>query len=57
MLYYIELSTAIMYGHISSFAVILAIRKELAHEVFEGETSLLEYTGFSILRENNVFGA
>jgi hypothetical protein len=41
--------------HITPFAWIIFIGKELAHEVLESETPLLKDPGFSILREDNIF--
>jgi hypothetical protein len=51
----VQLLTPIVNRHITPFAWIIFIGKELAHEVLEGETPLLKDPGFSILREDNIF--
>lgn len=42
--------------HISTAAAIIAIGEELAHEVLEGESTLLEHAGFAVLREDYIVG-
>jgi hypothetical protein len=51
----IEPLTTVMNGHVTAFPWVIAIGKELTHEVFEGETSLLKDPGFSILGEDYIF--
>lgn len=41
----------IMYWHVTALAVVESIGKQLAHEVFQGEASLLEDACFAVLGE------
>lgn len=41
-------------GHVAAPAVVVAVGKELAHEVLKGEASLLEDACFSVLCEYHV---
>ena len=43
-----------MDGHVAAPAAVFAVGEELAHEVLEGEASLLEDACFSVLREHHV---
>lgn len=45
---------AIVYRHVAAFAVVVAVGEELAHEVFEGEASLLEDSSFTVLGECDI---
>ncbi len=51
----IELAAAVVHGHITSFADIFAVSEELVHELGEGEATLFEDTGLSVLSEDDVF--
>jgi hypothetical protein len=46
-----------MNGHVTPPAIIMAICKELAHELLECESPLLEHACFAILREHDVVGS
>jgi len=54
--YNIKLAAAIMNRHVPPFSRVIAIVKQLAHEVCEGKASLLEDACLSVLGEDNVFG-
>lgn len=41
--------------HVAPLAWIIAVRKQLTHEIFESEPSLLKYTCFSILTGYHIF--
>jgi hypothetical protein len=41
-------------GHIPALSCVVAIGEELAHEVLQCETSLLEYTSFAVLCEDYI---
>ena len=43
-----------MNWHVTSFARVIAVGKELAHEFLEGESALLKYPRFPVLGENYV---
>lgn len=50
----VEFATSIMHRHVSSFPNIIPVRKQLTHELIQLEAPLLEYAGFSVLREDNI---
>ena len=50
----VELATAVVDGHIATLAGILAIREKLIHELRESEAALLENTGLTVLREDDI---
>lgn len=52
--YNVKLTAAVMNGHASSFAVILAIPEQLIHKLRECKAALLENARFSILTEDDV---
>ncbi len=43
-----------MNWHVAPFARVIAVGKELAHEVLESESTLLKYACFPVLSENYV---
>lgn len=43
-----------MNRHIASSSTVVLICEQLAHEVLQSKSSLLEDSGFSILGENNI---
>ena len=45
---------AIMHGHISTLAIVIAIGEELTHEVLEGKSTLLINTSLAILGERHI---
>ena|SRR5436190_24133841 len=45
-----------MNWHIASFALVIAVGKELTHEFLESESTLLKYSRFPVLGENYVVG-
>lgn len=52
----VELAAAVMDRHIASFTRVFFVREELAHEVFQSETTLLKDTCLPVLGKNDVFG-
>lgn len=42
--------------HVSPFPSIIHVGKQLAHEIFNGESTLLKYTCLAILGEDNIIG-
>lgn len=45
---------AIMNRHISALAIVIAVGKQLAHEVFQGKSTLLVNTSFAVLGESDI---
>ncbi len=54
MVYNIELTAAVMNGHVAPFAIVFAVGEELVHKFREREPSLLKDACFSVLAEENV---
>jgi len=54
--YDIQLTTAVMHGHIASLSDIFAIGKKLAHEVLQCKAAVLKNTSLAILCKYYIFG-
>ncbi len=54
--YNVQSATTIMDRHVSTLADIVAIRKELAHEVVQREAPLLKDACLAVLREDDIGG-
>ena len=52
----VELAAAVVDGHIAASTSILAIREKLVHELRKSEAALLENTGLTVLREDDIRG-
>lgn len=48
-------SPTVMYRHISPFTGIVLIGEQLAHEILQGEATLLEDARLSVLARNYIF--
>ena len=52
---HVQLLTSVVNGHITALSDVIAIGKELTHEVFQGDTPLLKNAGFSVLGKDYIF--